>query len=123
MADWSLYYPYFKAEEFTCKCGCGLNLITDNFISKLFSARMLAGFPFIISSGCRCPDHNFKEGGTKNSDHLFGEGADILCTESGKRYDIIQALFQAGIPRIGISKTFIHAGTYKDNPQHVIWTY
>ena len=113
----------FNLDEFECKCGCGLNNTQHYFIDKLQDARDRAKIPFFINSGCRCPKHNAKVGGRKNSDHLTGEGADIFCDDSYSRFKITTALIAAGIERIGISGKFIHAGSCIDNPQQVVWLY
>lgn len=112
----------FKLSDFSCPC-CGANEIKHYFIDMLQEARILAGVPFSINSGYRCPAHNKKVGGKPTSDHLTGEGADIGCTASRERFLIVDALLTAGIKRIGIAKTFIHAGSRDDNPQGVLWLY
>ena len=119
MVNWK----YFEIDEFDCKCGCGLNNMQNYFIDMLERARIMANMPFYINSGCRCPKHNLKEGGTENSDHLTGEGADIKCCDSNSRFTILDSLILAGFKRIGIAKTFIHAGSRFDNPQNVTWLY
>jgi hypothetical protein len=39
------------------------------------------------------------------------------------RYAVLEALLNVGITRIGIGKTFIHAGMNPANPQEVTWLY
>ena len=118
----------FSRDEFRCKCGCGADKVDKAFIWKLQYARDIANIPFIVRSGCRCPQHNKDEGGTENSDHLATDdwacqGADIECLSSHNRYKIVDAALQVGFRRIGIAKTFIHLGDADRNPQNVIWTY
>ena len=114
---------YFVEEEFLCKCGCGLYNMDTGFLSKLDFAREYAGVPFVVASGCRCREHNKAEGGEDNSDHLTGQGADIVSTSSWSRWKIVRSAIAAGIRRIGIAKTFIHLGDNLDNPHPVIWLY
>jgi zinc D-Ala-D-Ala carboxypeptidase len=114
---------YFTETELECHCGCGLRNTTPKHRSMLNSAREIAGIPFYVTSGSRCVEHNAKVGGKPTSDHLTGEGTDIICAFSGDRYKIIDAAICAGFKRIGIAKTFIHLGSNKDNPQEVLWLY
>jgi hypothetical protein len=113
----------FKLQEFDCKCGCGFNNIEPYFVDMLQRARTMANMAFVINSGCRCPKHNLNEGGRPMSDHLTGEGADIKCLDSASRFKMVDSLLLAGIKRIGVAESFIHAGSRFDNPQGVIWTY
>ena len=46
----------FKLEEFSCK-HCGKNEINHKLIDKLQLLRDDLGFPLVISSGYRCPEH------------------------------------------------------------------
>ena len=114
---------YFKDENLTCKCGCGLNNTTKKHRKRLNMARELAGIPFIVKSGSRCIEHNKNEGGKPTSDHLSGEGTDIKCTNSRDRFRILGAAYAVGFKRIGEAKTFIHLGENKENPQEVHWQY
>jgi uncharacterized protein YcbK (DUF882 family) len=100
----------FKPEEFMCSCGCGGNKMESEFLEKLDAAREIAGIPFVISSGYRCPKHN-KEVGSTATNHPLGVASDIRCTDGASRFKIIAALIQAGFTRIGVAKTFIHCDT------------
>jgi uncharacterized protein YcbK (DUF882 family) len=97
---------HFHADEFTCKCGCGLNNISRLLVEKLERARVACGCKFVITSGCRCEKHNAKVKGAKNSSHLRGYAVDIHLPEA-HRVVIILAL-RKEFNRIGIGKTFIH---------------
>ena len=75
---------YFKREEFRCKCGgkyCNgfpaepqeqMVRICDQLRKKL-------GVPITIVSGLRCPTWNQIQGGVDNSQHMYGEAADIYA--------------------------------------------
>jgi len=82
----------------------------SEFLEKLDAAREIAGIPFVISSGYRCPKHN-KEVGSTATNHPLGVASDIRCTDGPSRFKIIAALIQAGFTRIGVAKTFIHCDT------------
>lgn len=68
---------YFKDSEFTCKCGCGLNIEKDEIKRIADEIREHFGQPAIITSGTRCPKHNKEVGGVLNSYHLTGNAIDI----------------------------------------------
>lgn len=66
-----------STKETTCKCGCGLN-VTPKFLFILNQIRTEYGKPIIVLSGARCPTHNAKIGGAKNSSHCEGLAADLM---------------------------------------------
>ena len=113
---------YVKREELDCPC-CGMNNTRPSFLKKLNKARLYAGIPFVINSGCRCKKHNDAVGGAEDSDHMIGGGADIRCSSGLERFIIVNALIKAGITRIGVAKSFIHAGENPSKKGSVIWTY
>jgi uncharacterized protein YcbK (DUF882 family) len=110
----------FTLDEFTCKCGCGRNNMDKDFLKRLDLARDLAGVPFSINSGCRCPEHNNCVGST-SINHVEGKAADIKATDGHTRIKILEGLIKAGFKRIGIHKTFIHADSM-DQPES-LWLY
>ena len=117
----------FSRHEFSCKC-CDIDNIDPEFVNRLQNARDIAGIPFRINSGCRCPTQNAVVGGTYSSDHITtdfirGHGADISCRDSHSRFLILSAAVKAGFTRIGLAKTYIHLGTSEENPQEVLWLY
>ncbi len=120
---------YFKKKEFTCSCGCGQTVISDELLEMLDMARELAKIPFVISSGYRCKEHNenlIRKGikASKNSAHLKGLAADIKCKNSKTRALMVDALGYAGFTRMGLGKTFIHVDIdNKDKPSPSIWLY
>jgi uncharacterized protein YcbK (DUF882 family) len=89
----------------------------------LDSAREIYGKPMVINSGFRTEEHNAKVGGTANSSHLKGLAADIKCTTSADRYDLLDSLMKAGFNRIGVGKTFIHVDIDENKTPFLIWTY
>ena len=113
---------HFKLSEFKCPC-CGRADMQQEFLDKIDKARDIAGIPFVITSGFRCPKHNKEVGGRPNSAHTKGLAADIKCINSRDRFRMVKALLEAGFTRIGVGKDFIHADIDKSKPQEVIWTY
>lgn len=115
----------FKRSEFACKCGCGFDGIDLRLVNKLQEARDLAGVPFRITSGCRCPKRNKEAGGEADSAHLLGLAADIATPTSYARYRILKALIDVGFTRIGINfaQNFVHADIDAQKPQNIIFKY
>ena len=116
----------FQFREFRCK-HCGMNEIQKSFVVQLQKAREIAGIPFFINSGYRCPEYNQKfidQGESiEKSAHTKGLAADIAAIASATRWKIIIALFGAGFSRIGIGTSFIHVDADTEKPQEVAWTY
>ena len=77
---------WFKEKEFACKC-CGQlpPLARENvkaLVSEVLdSVREKLGMPIVVNSGYRCEKHNKDVGGVKNSQHLKGEAADLICSD------------------------------------------
>lgn len=70
--------PNFHREEFKCKCGCGFDIVDAELIIMLETIRAACkGAPITITSGCRCPEHNKKIGGSEHSYHVIGKAADF----------------------------------------------
>ena len=74
---------YFKKPEFACKCGkyCdGYPAEIDMNMAKIADEiRARIGKPISINSGLRCKTHNANVGGVSNSQHLYGNAADLGC--------------------------------------------
>ena len=100
----------FIVGEFRCKC-CGdlpenarpnVVALVDNLLDAV---RDIFGGAIKVNSGYRCPRHNAKVGGVKNSQHLSGEAADICAETRGYRnisdwkmanLDIVRAILKVG---------------------------
>ena len=76
---------YFTREEFRCKCGLYHAPYCDGFPAEpredlvriLEDVRINFGVPVTIVSGLRCRQHNADSDGVSNSQHMYGEAADI----------------------------------------------
>jgi hypothetical protein len=82
--------------------------MNPKFMEMIEEAREIAGVPFVINSGYRCPEHN-KAVGSTSTNHTSGKAADIQATDGPTRGKILKGLYSAGFKRIGIAKDFIHA--------------
>jgi len=114
---------HFKRSEFTCKCGCGETVISDELLQSLDKAREFAKIPFIINSGYRCKNHPESKKNPTSS-HIKGLAADIKCEDSSTRAIMMDALVFAEFERFGLHKSFIHVDIdVCDKPSPVIWLY
>ena len=115
---------YFNISEFDCKCGCGTNNMDPTALDRLNVARFHAGIPFVITSGCRCGQHNAAVSTVGDtSPHLGGWAVDISATSSAARWAIVDGLKKAGFTRIGIGSNFVHADIDPAKTYRLIWTY
>jgi len=112
--------PYFLRSEFACKCGCGLDTVDTSTLDILNAVREKFG-PVIITSGCRCPEHNKNVGGAPNSQHTLARAADIKVPSADPRavYDWVAAHFPYA--SLGLYNTFTHVDTRSSGPAR--WDY
>ena len=83
--SWWDEIEHFTREEFACKCGTYHAPYCDGFPAEpkeqlvriADAVRKNFGVPVEIISGLRCPQHNADSGGVANSQHMYGEAADI----------------------------------------------
>lgn len=73
---------FFGPEEMRCKCGgkyCSgfPHEIQPLLMRILDRARRWSGQPIVVVSGLRCQEWNRIQGGVDNSQHKFGEAADV----------------------------------------------
>ena len=93
----------------------------QDFLSKLDALREACGFPFVITSGYRSPDHPIEAVKEIPGTHAQGIAADIKITNSAHRYTIRSEALAMGFAGIGVASDFIHVDTRGSAP--VIWTY
>ena len=124
-----LKWHWFTFDEFKCKCGCDENYMREDFISKLDSLRTQLGFPLIVSSGYRCPNHNAKVSSTGlYGPHTTGRAVDFLVAGE-KALRLLQTASNRAFTGIGINqkgnheKRFIHLDDLGTGQRPWIWTY
>lgn len=91
---------YFDRSEFKCKCGgkyCnGYPADPDERMVKIADQlRKNLGVPITVISGLRCKTWNAIQGGVSNSQHMYGEAADICAN------GVSQARVEAELDKIG----------------------
>lgn len=91
---------YFTRDEFKCKCGgkyCnGYPAEPDERMVKIADKlRKKLGVPITIVSGLRCKTWNVIQGGKSNSQHMYGEAADIYAK------GVSQSRVEAELDKIG----------------------
>ena len=67
-------------QEFRCRCEyaeCSSIPIDPYFIKAFSNFRQLVDAPLTVTSGYRCPRHNFDVEGSPTSYHQFGQAIDI----------------------------------------------
>ena len=114
-------YRYFKRHEFECKCGCGRADMDPAFVALLGRLRDSVGWPLIVTSGFRCPEHDMAIGGKGN--HSTGLAVDLATAGTKERYAIIKWAMANGIERIGVGDGFVHLDNVPHKPRPVLWTY
>lgn len=117
---------YFNAGEFACS-HCAKNLISPDLLTELDELRHICGFPFVISSGYRCPDHNARVSSTgRNGPHTTGLAADIAVSHENAVTILEHALQNQAFTGIGVqqkgSGRFIHLDMVA-RPTRTIWSY
>ena len=70
---------YFNRHEIMCHCGCrqGENIVNPILLESLDELRERYGRPIYVECMYRCPAHNYAVGGVLNSQHIYGNAADI----------------------------------------------
>ena len=115
---------YFNREEFACQ-HTGENEIKDTFLLKLDLLRARCGFPFVITSGYRSPEHPIESRKEKAGTHAQGIAADIKVSTAQQRYTLVEEAIKMGFGGIGIHSVFVHIDmrNVADSDSPVMWLY
>lgn len=115
---------YFQEGEFkNCSPSSSLQDMKQTTMSKLDTAREIAGIPFVLTSAYRSPEWDKSKGRSGTGAHTLGRAVDIRCNADKNRFKIVEALIKAGFKRIGIADSFVHADNSDTHSQEVIWLY
>lgn len=85
-----------------------LKALVDNVLDPL---RLAWGEPIIVTSGYRCPELNKRVGGAKNSQHLYGQAADIrtLSDNPADNKRLLRLLLTLGLPYDKVIAEYVNA--------------
>ena len=72
-----------------------LQFLVDNVLQPL---RDMYGRPITVNSGYRCPELNKAVGGSKNSQHIRGQAADITAGSKSENKHLFNLVLDNGIP-------------------------
>ena len=114
-------YKYFSRDEFACQA-TGENEIEDELILALDELREACGFPFVITSGYRSPQHPIELGKIKPGTHAQGIAADIAVSSGIQRHTIVKKAIELGFSGIGVANGFVHVDV-RPTDVPVMWTY
>ena len=97
----------FRRAEFACPC-CGLDSIDPDLVYLLQELRDYLDRPIIVTSGCRCAEHNSAVGGSTKSQHLLNREPGYCHAADIVVQDILDEM---DIPGLGRYEDFTHADT------------
>jgi len=114
-------FQYFSIDDFKCQ-ETGENEIEVDLIYRLDDLRGACGFPFVITSGYRSPNHSIEASKPNGpGKHASGIAADIAAPSGDQKYSIVKNAMAFGFNGIGVHKRFIHLDTREGTP--VVWSY
>jgi len=113
-------FKYFKIEDFNCQ-ETGENEMSVEFIERLDGLRAVCGFPFIVTSGYRSPNHSIEAKKEQPGQHAQGIAADIKVLGGSQRRLLVEKALDMGFTGVGVDKNFIHVDIRTTTP--VLWVY
>ena len=116
-----MIYKYFQLDDFKCQ-ETGENKINEDFVRMLDELREACGFPFVITSGYRSPQHPIELGKIKPGTHAQGIAADIAVSSGIQRHTIVKKAIELGFSGIGVANGFVHVDV-RPTDVPVMWTY
>jgi zinc D-Ala-D-Ala carboxypeptidase len=121
--------PHFTRAELACRCGCGRMEIPLAEVERLERVRIKCGFPFSITSGYRCPEHNVKVSST-GLEGPHTKAAFDIAVIGNQALDVIRFALEEGFTGIGVkqhgSGRLIHLDALpaaQRQPRPWIWSY
>lgn len=118
---------YFTTEELSCQ-HCNKYKFDESFLEVLNNIRKECNFPFIVSSGYRCPNHPIEARKPNGpGSHSTGKAIDI-AVKGDKAIKVLEVAIKYGIKRIGVNQKgsgrFIHLDMADDTfTSPAIWSY
>lgn len=123
------YSKHYTRRELDCRCGCTTPQQVQRELALtaqvLERVRAKLGVRVPVLSGYRCPTHNARVGGVRNSQHLTGRAFDLnipaITAQGVPRDRIVQALLdERSLNGVG---SYPQGGLHGDrrNPPRVRW--
>ena len=103
-----------------------MDKMDPKLLIMLDELRETYGYPIILNSSYRSPDHPIEAKKSKPGEHTYGAAVDIKCIGGEATFKLVRAAIKTGFTRIGISRksNFVHVGIgYPNAPDTTIWTY
>lgn len=121
----SHHFNYDTDALLACSC-CQAKGMEESFLEIMDEIREEVGTPLFVTSGYRCPIHNYNVSSTGTTGpHTTGRAIDIRCTDSRLRYKLTKAGLDRGM-RVTPAKSFIHFDDLNNHPDYdkdVMWWY
>lgn len=125
-------WPNFREDEFRCK-HCGMVHMAPEFLDTLQALRSHCGFPFVVSSGYRCPVHNKAVSSTgPRGPHTTGRAVDVAAAGAQALY-LVRSAVAFGFTGVGVKQKGPHAGRFihlddlgdheTSGPRPWLWSY
>jgi uncharacterized protein YcbK (DUF882 family) len=99
-----------------------MDKMDSKLLGMLDALRAEYGFPIVINSSYRSPEHPIEAA----KDKPGGAAVDIKCVGGEATLRLVKAALKVGFLRIGVSrkKNFVHVGVgYPGAPNMTMWTY
>lgn len=106
-----------------CVPPCTADKLNKNFVDTILFAQGMCGMQFRITSALRPLDWEISRGRKGTSSHVKGLAIDVSTQDSYTRFKVVAGAILAGIPRIGIGKTFVHLDCDASKPHPIIFHY
>lgn len=112
---------YFDISEFDCS-ETGQNRMEPEFLERIDELRRRCGFPFVINSGYRAPEHSIERVKLSPGFHSQGIAADVRVRGGWERGKIIEEAVHLGFKGIGVAEKFVHVDL-RDSEDLIVWVY
>lgn len=104
----------FTEAELACRCGCHRLNYDDNFLVLLQAFRLIYKKTLIVTSGCRCLQHNKNVGGVSTSLHQCqtkkASACDVTGTNAKEIFEKAKAFGGFNEVIYYQKKNFVHLG-------------
>ena len=117
-------YRYFSEQgdpRLFCCSETGERGIKEVFVRRLDRYRAACGFPLVVTSGFRSPQHTKERDKSKPGTHTQGIAADFKVLSGAHRRIMVRVALEMGFNGIGVAKDFVHVDDRKG--LKVMWTY